>query len=54
MPYVGEQMQDHLFVPVAFSALKPVTMDKAVVEVRTDHHPISPSVSPRIFDLSAH
>lgn len=32
MPYVGEQMQDHLFVPVAFSALKPVTMDKAVVE----------------------
>ncbi|ELR13821.1 GMC family oxidoreductase [Acanthamoeba castellanii str. Neff] len=25
-------MQDHLFVPVAFSALKPVTMDKAVVE----------------------
>ncbi len=40
MPYVGEQMQDHLFVPVAFSALKPVTMDKAVVEVRTDPHPI--------------
>lgn len=27
-------MQDHMFVPVPFSSTKPVTMDKALVEVR--------------------
>lgn len=25
-------MQDHMFVPIGFSALKPVTMDAAVIE----------------------
>jgi len=32
IPFVGEQMQDHIMLPLSFSSLKPVTMDKAMVE----------------------